>query len=157
MSIVATSKQNRVLALGAVCVATGFAAGILAAPVKKMAVVPIEQAQFMPVNPSRPDGPQLAVLWGDAATGPSSMLLRFARTDGTPHVHSSDYHLVVLEGTMKHWGEGQSQAEVKPLAPGSYWFQPGEEVHADACLSDECLMFVQWAGKRDARLAPAAR
>jgi NIPSNAP/Domain of unknown function (DUF4437) len=118
-------------------------------------VVAAAQAKYAPVNPAHPQGARLAVLSGDPQTGPSSMLLKFGRTDGAMHVHSSDYHLVVIEGTMQHWSAGESQADAPLLGPGSFWFQRGEQAHQDACRSDQCVMYVQWAGKRDARLAPA--
>jgi quercetin dioxygenase-like cupin family protein len=73
------------------------------------------------------------------------------------HVHTADYHCVVLEGTMQHWEQGQSQTQAKLLNPGSFWFQPGNAAHSDACLSEQCLMYVQWAGPRDARLAEPAK
>lgn len=81
------------------------------------------------------------------------MLMRMPKASGQLHVHSSNYHLVLLKGVMKHWSAGESEAGVKPLGPGSYWFQPGEQAHADSCLTDECLMFITWEGKRDGRLA----
>jgi quercetin dioxygenase-like cupin family protein len=122
---------------------------------KPMVVVPADEGRFVPVDPKRPDGAQMAVLRGDPAKGPSTMLLKFKRATGVLHVHTSDYELVILQGTMKHWGERDSEAAVKPLGPGSYWFQPGGQPHADSCLSDECVMFITWAGKRDARLPDA--
>lgn len=127
----------------------------LCATAEQPTVVAIEQATYVPVDPARPQGAQIAVLRGDPSTGPSAMLLKFGRTDGAMHVHSSDYHLVVIAGTMQHWQAGESQADTPHLGPGSFWFQPGEKAHQDACLSDECVMYVQWAGKRDGRLAPA--
>lgn len=33
--------------------------------------------------------------------------------------HSSDYHLAVLEGEMKHWPRGDQEAEAPVLGPGS--------------------------------------
>ena len=42
----------------------------------------------------------------------------------------------------------------RPLGPGSFWYQPAEQAHADSCLSEQCVMFIQWAGPRDARRAP---
>jgi hypothetical protein len=68
---------------------------------------------------------------------------------GSLHYHTSDYHLVLIQGTMKHWGGGTREPDAKPLGPGSYWFQPGKQPHGDSCLSDECLMYLHWAGKRD--------
>lgn len=122
-----------------------------------MVVIPAQEAQFTAVDPKRADSAQLAVLWGDPAQGPSAMLLKFKQGRGRLHVHTSDYHLVVLEGTMKHRGEETQEAEAKPLGPGSYWFQPGGQAHADSCVSAECVMFVNWAGKRDTRVAEDGR
>jgi hypothetical protein len=42
------------------------------------------------------------------------------------------------------------------LGPGSYWFQPGKGVHGDACLTDECIIYISWGGKMDFKPAPAA-
>lgn len=122
-------------------------------------VVPIEEAEFAPVDPARPSGPRIATLWGDPDRGPSAMLLRMERSGGRLHYHSSDYHLAVIEGEMKHWARGEQEADAPVLGPGSYWFQPGGEAHADSCLADLCLMFVKWSGRRDGALAeePGAR
>lgn len=118
-----------------------------------MTVVPIEVAKFAPVIARLPDGPQMAVLRGDPDTGPSAILLEMSRGAGPMHIHTADYHLVVIEGTMKHWAAGEHESDAKPLRPGSYWFQPGGLAHADACLSDKCVMQVVWSGPRDGRLA----
>jgi quercetin dioxygenase-like cupin family protein len=122
-----------------------------------MTTTAIEDAKFTPVSPQRPQGAQMAVLWGDPNTGPSTMLLRMNKGAGAMHVHSADYHCVVLEGTMQHWGQEQSQSQAKLLRPGSHWFQPGNVAHSDACVTEQCLMYVQWAGPRDARLAETAK
>ena len=120
-------------------------------------ITAIEDAKFAPVDPARPQGAQMAVLWGDPQTGPSATLLRLNKGVSAVHVHTADYHGVILEGTLQHWQQGQSQAEAKLLRPGSHWFQPGNAAHSDACLTDQCLMYVQWAGPRDGRLAEAAK
>jgi quercetin dioxygenase-like cupin family protein len=146
-----SAELGAVLAVCASCVAVGFGAGSLAAAKSAMIVTPIDQANFQPVDPAQPARVQIAVLRGDPATGPSSMLFRFPSSAGRMHVHSSDYDLVLVKGKMKHWVQGQSPEQVPTLEPGSYWFQPGNEPHVDECLSDECLMYVQWSGKRDAR------
>ncbi len=148
-----TRRTGLLLIIGAACALAGFAAGTLANGSQRMIVTPIEEARFAPLDPGRPDGPRLAVLRGDPATGPSDMLLEFRKGPGRLHVHTADYHLVLLRGTMKHWAQGEKEEEAKTLGPGSYWFQPGGQAHADSCLSEECLMFISWAGKRDARLA----
>jgi hypothetical protein len=78
---------------------------------RAMVAVPYEEAVFVPVSPRLPDGPRMAVLWGDPAVGPSAVLLEMKRGAGPLHVHSADYHLVVLEGTMKDWNEDGSEAQ----------------------------------------------
>lgn len=128
-----------------------------AASDEPMIVTPFEDAVFVPSNPANPNGTQIAVLKGDPATGPSTMLMRFKKGGSPPHVHSSDYQLVVIEGTMKHLSAKQKEADGKPLGPGSYWFQPGEEAHSDICLADECLMYIVWSGKRDGWVAEESR
>jgi hypothetical protein len=95
----------------------------------------------------------MAVLWGNPNTGPSAILLEMKRGAGPMHTHTADYHLVVIEGVMKHWGPGENESNARPLGPGSYWFQPGGMEHADACLSDRCVMQVVWSGRRDGKLA----
>jgi len=81
------------------------------------------------------------------------MLLKFKKGSNPLHIHNSDYHLVVVQGTMKRWEEGEQEAAAKPLGPGSYWFQPGNQAHAGSCLTDERIMFVKWEGRRNPRLA----
>ena len=127
---------------------------LLATPVTvaaQMTVVSRADARFQPVDPARPGGAAIAVLRGDPAAGPSTMLMRMPRGGGVMHEHTAAYDLVVLEGTMKHWPEGQSEADAAALGAGSYWHQPGGAAHADACLTDTCLMFITWSGARDAR------
>jgi quercetin dioxygenase-like cupin family protein len=121
----------------------------------ELVVVPYDEARFTPVNPALPDGPQLSVLWGDPDTGPSAMLMKISEGSVPLHFHSADYHLVVLKGTMKHWDETGSMATASELGPGSYWFQPGNQNHADACLAEECIVQIVWLGSRNAVLAVA--
>lgn len=137
------------------CLVVGFAAGGLAANKGAMIVTPFSKAQFKPVDPQRPEGTQIAVLRGDPASGPSAMLMRQVRGTSAMHVHSSDYDLVLIKGQMKHWSPDDVERDASVLGPGSYWFQPGNEPHAGSCLSDECLMYVQWNGKRDGRVVEA--
>jgi hypothetical protein len=116
-----------------------------------------EDAKFFSVQPDQPDGPELAVLWGDPRTGPSAMHIRLRKGPVPMHVHSSDYHLVVVQGTMKHWGPNETEDQVRPLGPGSYWFQPGNAAHAESCLSETCVAFAVWAGRLDGRPAETVR
>jgi quercetin dioxygenase-like cupin family protein len=151
------NRYNKLLIVGMVCGVAVLAASVHADDQKKMVVTSFQDAKFAPVDPARPDGAQLAVLWGDPAKGPSAMLLKLKKGAGPLHIHTSDYHLTLLQGTMKHWAEGAQEADAKPLGPGSYWFQPGNQAHGDSCLTDECIMFVKWEGKRDGRLAEAPK
>jgi hypothetical protein len=61
----------------------------------------------------------IAMLNGDPGQGASDMLLKLNKGAGRLHVHSSNYPLILLQGTMKHWAEGENEAEAKPLGPGS--------------------------------------
>jgi hypothetical protein len=81
------------------------------------------------------------------------MFLKIPRGVGVQHVHTSDYHLLVVEGVMQPWDPGQAEVDAPPLSVGSYWHQRGNEVHTDACLTDQCVMFVKWSGPHDARIA----
>lgn len=144
-------RYSKLLLVGAMCGLAGFAVGIHADDTKKMIVTPFQDAKFVPSDPKQPDGPQMAVLWGDPLKGSSAMLLKFKEGSNPVHIHTSDYHLVLVQGSMKHWAEGE-QANAKLLGPGGYWFQPGNQAHAGSCLSDECIMFVKWEGKRDSKL-----
>jgi quercetin dioxygenase-like cupin family protein len=144
--------RSAMLLAGIGCLAIGFAAGVFAAGEGGMIVTPFAKAKFQPVDPKQPAGAQIAVLRGDPASGPSSMLMRQARGTSAMHVHSSDYDLVLIKGQMKHWRPGEVERDTAVLEPGSYWFQPGNEPHAGSCLTDECVMYVQWNGKRDGRV-----
>jgi hypothetical protein len=144
----------KIVAIGVALVFAGSVAGSsgelqVTAP-SPATTVPYAAANFKPVDPARPDGPQIAVLRGDPDTGPSSMLMRMPKLAGILHYHTADYELVVIEGQMRHWIEGQLEEQTPVLGPGSYWFQRKMQPHTDSCLSERCVMFLTWAGKRDA-------
>lgn len=143
--------RGALMALAVLFLIVGFVLGALAASGERMIVVPRAAAKLVPVDPANPASTRIAVLRGDPAIGPSAMLMQFGKATGRLHVHSSDYQLVVLEGTMKHWVAGQAEADTPPLERGSYWYQPANEAHADSCLTESCLMFISWSGKRDTR------
>jgi Domain of unknown function (DUF4437) len=147
------SQRGQWLCCGAMCALIGFAVGTFSQAGKQMVMTPFQRAKFLPVDPSRPDGPQIAVLRGDPATGPSEILLKLKKSEGLPHYHSSDYSAIVIDGIAKHWAKGESKDSAAPLRPASYWFQPAHQAHGDECLSDECLIFINWRGKMDVRLS----
>ncbi|HEU0185472.1 MAG TPA: cupin domain-containing protein [Blastocatellia bacterium] len=139
------------LIVGMACGMAGFAVGVFADETKRMAITPFQEARFVPIDPARPDGSQIALLWGDPAKGPAATLFKSKKGAGPLHFHTSDTHVAVVQGTVKHWAEGEQEADAKPLGAGSYWFQPGNQVHGDSCVSDECVIFVKWEGKIDGR------
>lgn len=140
-----TKRWGRAVATALVLGATGTLAQAAPASAPTLSVVAAADARWRPANPANPDGMQMAILRGDPATGPSSVLVRFSGVSPV-HTHASDYDAVVLEGNVKHWLEGEDQDAAPLLKPGSYWYQPAGERHADACLSDSCVLYVQWAG-----------
>lgn len=123
----------------------------------EMVVVAFEDAKFVPLTPGRAGSPEIAVLWGDPRTGPSAMFIRLGKGPVPMHTHSSDYHLVVLKGVVKHWSADETAEDVKPLGPGSYWFQPANVAHGDSCLTDECVAHLVWYGKHDGKPAEPRR
>jgi mannose-6-phosphate isomerase-like protein (cupin superfamily) len=157
-SIEASSSLPSVAAVGLCCLTTLFAGCTTAPKTTTSSLAPVttayEDAKFVPAIPGQFDGPRIAVLWGDPTAGPSAMLFDLPKLSLPLHYHTADYHLVVIEGKLKHWIEGESEASAKTLGPGSYWFQPGGKVHGDACLSERCLVHLVWTGPRDAHLPP---
>jgi quercetin dioxygenase-like cupin family protein len=148
---------KRALWTAIIAVAVGGLSTAAFAGGKKGIIAPIQDAKFAPADPANPNGPHVAVLTGDPAKGKSTVLLKLKKGSAPLHVHSSDYHATLIQGTTKHWEEGQEEKDAKTLGPGSYWFQPGKAVHGDACLTDECIIFISWAGKMDFKPAPAPK
>lgn len=122
-------------------------------PMDQMLVRPVDDLKFVEWRtPPVPDGKGIAVISGDPASGTNILLHRFRRENpSTLHWHSSPYQAVVIRGTVKHWAEGGSEETAPPLGPGSYWFQPAKQVHADACIdaSGECVILLHTLGKLD--------
>jgi len=114
------------------------------------------EVKYAPLDPKGP-GPEIAVLHGDPQKG-GAFFLRFpAGAKPGLHTHTSDYHAVVVSGAPRHWLAG-GEAKAKPQAPGSYWFQPGNQAHGDECTGKEpCVMFVIMSGAFDMALTPKAK
>jgi quercetin dioxygenase-like cupin family protein len=108
-------------------------------------VRPVEDFKFE----ARPDGSSMAIISGDPGSGPSVILMKVKSGAIPMHWHPSGYSAVVVQGTMKHWGEGGQEATSPPLRPGSYWFQPAKVVEGDACVdvSGECMIYEHNLGK----------
>lgn len=119
-------------------------------------VIPVSKAldrEFRPLHAESPKGPQIGVLVGDPESGPSLSLFRYRpdyRGSGTLHTHSASYRSWLIEGAMKHWDEHSSEETAQVLRPGSYWHQPGGQLHADNCLAERCTAYVLFDGPIDA-------
>ena len=129
----------------------GLGQGLSAnAQTTNMKVVPFETLQFSDKDAG---APQIAPVMGDPEKGASSIVMKMGKGDFPMHSHTSNYQLVVVKGTMKHWDEKSSKAKAPAMQPGSHWYQPAGEVHGDACLSEECVWFIHLDGTRDFALA----
>ncbi|MFQ6550048.1 hypothetical protein AADZ90_019045 [Aestuariibius sp. 2305UL40-4] len=117
-----------------------------------MMVIPIGDAldrPFRPLYDARPTGPNLLVLEGDPGTGPSLPLFRYGRNydrSGNLHFHTHDYHLWLIEDTLKHWDENGSEETAPVLLPGSYVYQPADLLHAANCVTERCTAYVIFDG-----------
>ena len=149
-------RKSAIWIVGIVCAVAGFATGAIAGGKKASTIVPIAEAKFQAMDPAQPAGPSVAALNGDPMKSKSMVLLKLKKGSAPLHTHTADYHAVLISGQTKHWDKGQDEKSAKALGPGSYWFQPGKAPHGDACLTDECVIFVSFSGKMDMKLADAA-
>ena len=115
----------------------------------QMIVRPVGTLHYVVEYPDQQSSPAISVVRGDPAKGPISMLIRMKKSVLPMHSHSTDYQAVVVQGTMKHWAKGEDEAKAPRLGPGSWWYQPGKQVHTDACLDDECVIYVHNTGPLD--------
>lgn len=117
-----------------------------------LVIMPFNDAlerKFHPLHEFSPKGPQLHILEGDPEKGPSLTLFRYSQNysgSGRLHNHTYGYHLWLIEGTMKHWDETGSEENAPILVPGSYIYQPKDELHAANCLSRRCTAYVMFDG-----------
>lgn len=100
-----------------------------------------------------PDGLTFANGRGDPATGPHSNYIKMARNSASPpHTHKASYYGVVITGIVSN--ERLAASRDRPLAPGSYWYQKGGEIHVTKCISpSDCLIFVTAQGPFDFQVA----
>jgi len=142
-------KRYGVLSLVAVL---AFALGAYAAKQKASTVISATELKWQPLNPNNPNGPQIAVVWGDLKKGPVGFIAKFpAGHKSRAHWHTADYGAVLIKGTWIHSDQGGPEG--KPLEPGSYWFQPGKAPHVDECQGPgECLGYADFRGPFDSHL-----
>jgi hypothetical protein len=108
-------------------------------------VVPVTDLKFY----QNKEGLTIANGWGDPANGPHSNYIKMAGgTASGVHTHSESYYGVVIAGVVANEPPGSKQD--RPLAPGSYWYQKGNEPHVTKCISQtECIFFVTAKGAFD--------
>lgn len=135
------TRRARVIAVVG-CALLGVGVGISAATVGKNIVIPFEEVQFPPLKPLGESTASAFPVWRHPDSGGGSALIKFTKGATDKHLHTFDYQLVVVKGTVTHWAEKIPEAGTTKLGPGSYWFQPRNELHQDTCLEDECIMFM---------------
>ncbi|NIP16921.1 MAG: DUF4437 domain-containing protein [Xanthomonadales bacterium] len=106
-----------------------------------------EDLEFGPLGEGSPV--QAALLWGDPATGPAAVLVRFPAGFSEPlHSHSSTYHAVLVKGQFQTRNGPDSVSEV--YGPGAHVVQPGGAVHAEANPGkEEMVALVYFEGPVD--------
>ena len=102
-------------------------------------MISLDEVEWQPIREG--SVVNVAVLFGNPAAGAHVRLIQFPAGYAAPvHAHTGDYHGVVLTGTWKHWFD--ETGEERELLPGSYVFQPGGEMHGDACIGPEDCVFL---------------
>jgi len=100
------------------------------------------------------EGLTVANGWGDPASGPHSNFMKIPGNFTSPrHIHTESYYGVVIAGVVVN--QPETAGPDKPLMPGSYWYQKGNEPHVTKCISPtECLIFVTSKGPFDFVVVP---
>ena len=109
------------------------------------------ELKWGPMFPKDPQhSPMISVVYGSLNKGPMGFFLKAPAGAQFPrHWHSNDYYGVVVQGTWMH--SFADPNDVKKGGPGSTWYQPGKQVHGDACAPGaDCLIFISTpSGKED--------
>ena len=134
-----TTKNFGALFAGAAALAVAAGLGYAAGHKDRGAMSALDEVEWIP----RTNSPvETAVLAGDPATGAHVRLVKLPAGFVVPdHAHTGDYHGVNLTGTWKH--TFLETGESRELPPGSFVFQPGGEMHGDACIgSEDCIIML---------------
>ena len=96
-------------------------------------------------------GPGLGNLKGDYKKGAFTGLFSMPAGFTSPiHTHTAAYEAIQLEGTSRHWLEGEDGTKAKKMTPGSMWTMPGKLKHYSACdAGTKCTIIVMVKGKFD--------
>jgi quercetin dioxygenase-like cupin family protein len=96
----------------------------------KQSITAYEDLQFAPLGEGNPV--EVALLWGDPATGPAAVLVRFPAGYAEPwHHHSSTYRSVLIKGEFRTRSRDNGETITDVYGPGAYLVQPGGAVHAE--------------------------
>jgi quercetin dioxygenase-like cupin family protein len=110
----------------------------------------VKDIKWVALMPDMKDkGPMIADVWGDSASGTHGRHWKFPAGFASPaHTHATDYHGVVIKGTVLNHAPGD--AAPKEMGPGSYWMQPAGVSHVTACKAgSECIAYTYNLGKFD--------
>ena len=85
--------------------------------------------QFAPLGEGSPA--EAALLWGDPATGPAALLVRFPEGYAEPwHSHSATYRAVLIKGEFQTRSKDGTDS-TRVFGPGAYVVQPGGATHSE--------------------------
>ncbi len=114
---------------------------------------PIEDSQFEQLLP----GANVFFVYGGVGMGvPTAQVSKLdAGVSFDRHIHTHDYHAVVIAGNFQHWEDGDPDRG-PVLTAGSTYFQAGKVPHYDACLGPEtCVLYVYFPVSADFEFVPA--
>ena len=151
--------SNKSFPLVLAAVAASISVGAFAAPAPHPSVsTPVTQLSYGPTGVSDGVHGELyaAPAYGDLGHGAHGTFIKMPAGFVSPiHTHTEDYWGVVISGVAVNIVPGAADI---PLPVGSYWFQRGGERHITKCISpNECIFFINQAGKFDYVVSPAAK
>lgn len=89
-----------------------------------------DDLQFGPIAEGSPV--EVALLWGDPATGPATVVVRLPEGYAEPwHSHSSTYRAVMIKGDFQTRSKDNGVTSTEIYGPGAYLIQPGSHVHSE--------------------------
>lgn len=99
-----------------------------------------------------PEGPEIAVLRGDAKTGVLEAMVRLPANYTFPnHSHTSDELYVWMEGDFTYVA---ADGTATPLSGQTYISLPGGVPHALACGPEPCVFYLRYSRPFDMHIHP---